>query len=106
MKHDSEKIYTYIPLQSEKGKTYLTKYNLPIDDFDTVILIENDKAYTASTAVLLILKNLSGFIQYLYVFIIIPPFLRDYIYKLIAKNRYTFFGKKKSCTIDKQHNKD
>lgn len=93
-------MYSLISLQSEEGQLYLKKYDLPIDDFDTVILIENDKVFTQSTAALMILKNLSGITSYLHILIIIPRALRDYIYKLIAKNRYSIFGKSKTCKIN------
>ncbi|WP_415249072.1 thiol-disulfide oxidoreductase DCC family protein [Sulfurimonas sp.] len=95
IKHDINNLYTLISLQSEEGQLYLEKYSLPLDDFDTVILIENNKVYTASTAALMILKNLSGGVKYLYWFIVIPQVIRDFIYKLISKNRYTLFGKKR-----------
>lgn len=97
--HDANNLYTFISLQSEEGQSYLNKYDLPINDFDTVILIENDEVYTLSTAALMIIKNLSGVVKYLHLFILIPKVIRDFIYKLIAKNRYAIFGKSKICKI-------
>ncbi len=99
IRHDANDLYKFISLQSEEGQSYLNKYDLPIHDFDTVTLIENDEVYTLSTAALKIIKNLSGVVKYLYLFIIIPQVIRDFIYKLIAKNRYTIFGKSKICKI-------
>ena len=99
MKHDTNNIYTFISLQSEEGQLYLNKYDLPTDDFDTVILIDKDEVFTASTAVLMIIKNLSSILKYLYIFIVIPPAIRDFIYKRIAKNRYALFGKSKTCEL-------
>ena len=84
-------------LQSKEGQLYLRKYSLPLDDFDTVILIENDKAYVASTAALMIIKNLSGAVKYLNVLIVIPQRIRDFIYNLISKNRYALFCKSQTC---------
>ena len=48
---------------------YLKKFNLPTDDFDTVVLIKNNEIYTESTAALLAIKNLEGFVKYLYIFL-------------------------------------
>ena len=100
-KHDSNNLYTFVSLQSQAGQSYLTKYNLALDDFDTVVLIENNEIYTASTAALMIVKNLRGFVKHLYLFIFIPRVIRDFIYKLISKNRYTLFGKANSCPSNK-----
>jgi predicted DCC family thiol-disulfide oxidoreductase YuxK len=35
----------------------------------------------------------------LYIFILIPPFIRNAVYQLIANNRYKWFGKKETCAI-------
>jgi len=101
MKHDTKNLYTLLPLQSKEGQFYLKKYNLSPCDFDTVILIQNYEVYTASTAALMLIKNLSGIIRHFHFLIIIPQFIRDFIYNLIAKNRLTLFGKSKVCKIPK-----
>lgn len=99
MMHDTNKLYTLLPLQSEEGQVQLQKYSLALNDFDTVVLIENEKVYTASTAALMIMKNLSGIVQYMHLFIVVPRPIRDFIYVHIAKNRYALFGKTKTCSI-------
>jgi predicted DCC family thiol-disulfide oxidoreductase YuxK len=48
---------------------------------------------------LLVAKRLSGLIKLLYGFIIVPKFIRDFVYNVIAKNRYKWFGKKEACWI-------
>jgi len=58
-----------------------------------------NNSFLNRTAALKIANNLNGFIKILYIFIIIPKPLRDYIYDFIAKNRYKWFGKKSSCMI-------
>ena len=62
-------------------------------------MIENGKFYEKSTAVLRIAKYLNGGYKGLYVFIIVPKFIRDWVYNFIAKNRYKWFGKKDHCMI-------
>ena len=93
-------------LQSDIGQQYLQKFNLPLNDFDTFILIDGDEFYTASTAALMVSKNLSGFVKYLYPFIHIPKFIRDIFYRLIAKNRYALFGKSEVCRVPTKENKN
>ena len=97
-KRDSNALYKFIPLQSEEGKLYLKKYSLA-DDEDTVVLIEDNQAYTASTAALRIVKNLSGMVRHLHLLMVVPQSIRDFIYNLIAKHRYKLFGKNENCKI-------
>ena len=68
-------------------------------DLDTLILIEDGKAFTHSTAVLKIYQQLSGGWSILYDFIVVPQFIRDPLYDLFAKYRYKIFGKQNECRI-------
>ena len=96
---DSQSYFKFTALQSETGIGLQKKYKLPIDKWHSVILISNGKVYARSSAALNIAKKLSGATALLYVFIIVPPFLRNFIYDWIAKNRYKWFGKRNECMI-------
>ncbi len=97
LKRDKKKLFRYAPLQSDFGKSKLIENGLTINKIDTLVLIENDTAYTYSTGALKIARQLDGWWPLLYAGIIIPRFLRDLIYQFIAKNRYKWFGKTKEC---------
>jgi predicted DCC family thiol-disulfide oxidoreductase YuxK len=84
-------------LQSEAGQTYVEKFGLSA--IDSVILVEDDKFYTHSTAALKVAKHLSGIWSLAYALIIIPKPIRDFFYRLFAKYRYKLFGKKDECMI-------
>ncbi|WP_294966983.1 DCC1-like thiol-disulfide oxidoreductase family protein [Sulfurimonas sp.] len=107
IKHDKNNLYHFASLQSDIGQEYLKKFNLSLNNFDTFILIDENEFYTASTASLMIAKNLSGFARFLYPLIYIPKSIRDVLYRLLAKNRYSLFGKANVCKIprDKDKNK-
>jgi len=81
--------------QTPKGKQLLKKYH--IKDFKSIVLIENNKVHRKSSAILGVFKNLRNVWPLLYIFIIIPKFIRDIIYDYIARKRYLWFGKKKVC---------
>ena len=66
---------------------------------DSIILIENGKIYKKSNAIFKIVKHLNGFWKLIYVFVIVPKFIRDFIYTKIAKNRYQWFGKRNTCMV-------
>ena len=74
-------------------------FNLENLNTDTVILVEDQKVYDKSTSALKIAKHLDGGFKAFYAFIVIPKFLRDWVYDFIAKNRYQWFGKRESCMI-------
>ena len=77
----------------------LEKFNINKEKTDSVVVIENEKAYTHSTAALRIAKGLGGIWSLAYAFIIVPKFIRDAAYNLIARNRYKWFGKKDACMM-------
>ncbi len=99
IERDTENYFKFAPLQSESGIKLLEKYNIDKAETDSVILIENETAYTYSTAALKIAKHLDGVWSWFYGFIVVPKFLRDFAYKTFAKNRYRLFGKTEACMM-------
>ena len=85
---DPKGTFRFAPLQSSAAKDRLAGLGLSEQSLDTVILIEKGKCYTRSTAALRILRRLSGGWPLLYGLIIIPPFIRNGMYRWIARNRY------------------
>ncbi|MBS4033578.1 MAG: DUF393 domain-containing protein [Ignavibacterium sp.] len=103
--HDEKDFFRFASLQSEFGQSTLSKLNLAENDFDTFVLIESKKFYIRSTAALKVVKDISGWLKILYPFIILPVFIRDSVYNLIAKNRYKIFGKSEFCRIPSETEK-
>lgn len=97
--HDKKNKFKFAALQSEFGQQYLQKNNHSATHFNSFIYIRNRKELQQSTAALYVLKDLKGLIALLFILIIIPPFIRNYIYNIIAKNRYKWFGKRKQCMV-------
>ena len=99
LKKDKKDQFLFGSLQGEAGQQYLKQFNLPEDTFNSFMLVEDKTLYTRSTAALRMLKHLGGGWSLLYAFIIVPKFIRDAVYNLVAKNRYKWFGKKDACWI-------
>ncbi|MDA0196458.1 MAG: thiol-disulfide oxidoreductase DCC family protein [Bacteroidetes bacterium] len=99
MDRDRDGIFKFASLQSAFGQGYLKDSQLPLDEFESMVFLEHDEIYTKSTAVLKIARNMSGIWPILYGFMIVPKFLRDAIYNLIANNRYSWFGKRDQCRV-------
>ncbi len=99
LKNDKRKSIKVFSLQSETGKYLLQQAGFPEDRIFTVIYFRGGKYYQRSEAVLQILKDMGGIWRLFYVFIIIPSFIRDFFYNIIARYRYRIFGKRDQCTL-------
>ena len=99
IERDMVNYFKFTPLQSEIGQKLLDEYNIDKIQTDSVVLIEDGKAYTRTTAALRITRKLRGAWRLFYGFIVVPSFIRDYFYKLFAKNRYRLFGKTEACMM-------
>ncbi len=99
IERDTKNVFQFAALQSEAGEALTTKFGIDTQKVDSIILIDNGTYYAKSTAALRVSKYLSGAYPLLYGFMIIPKFVRDWVYDYIAKNRYKLFGKKESCMI-------
>lgn len=99
IKRDKHDRFRYAPLQSEVGKALARKHAIDTSSIDTIILIDEDQYYTKSAAALVIARHLSGGYPFLYGLMILPSFIRDGLYDIIAKNRYRWFGKRESCMV-------
>lgn len=97
IKRDPEALFSFTSIQNETGRSLIRHYHIP--NVDSVILIKQGKYYTQSDAALEICLHLNKGFRYLYVLKIIPRFIRDFIYQIIAKNRYKWFGKQESCML-------
>ena len=104
LKRDKKRYFRFAPLQGETAAKMLA--GISKDKYDSVILFENEKQYTGSTAVLRISRKLDGGWKLIYALIIIPGIIRDPLYKLIANNRYKLFGKKDACMVPSADVKD
>ncbi len=104
--NNSKKDILFSSLQSETGQLLLKKFGLPLESFSSLVLVEGDKYYTESAAALKVASHLDGIWNKLALFRIIPPFIRDGVYKIIAKNRYKWFGKQDQCRLPSKETKE
>ena len=98
IRNDKKARLRFSPLQSSLADELRSQYNIPAET-ESVILIDNGKVYTYSDAALRICKYLDWPARVLYAFIIVPRFIRQPIYRWIARNRYKWFGKRETCMI-------
>lgn len=99
IKRDKKKFFRFASLQSAYGQRQLQKFEIDSNQLQSVILIRANQVFQQSDAALEIARKLNGGWPLLYIFKIIPRFIRDAVYRLVANNRYRFFGKKDACWI-------
>ncbi len=99
IKHDSAARFKFASLQSDTGKRLLAQYHLNSESLQSFVFIDKGKLYTRSTAALQVSRYLDGFWKLFSVFIIVPPFMRNGVYRLVANNRYRWFGKADACCL-------
>ncbi|MFJ7726253.1 thiol-disulfide oxidoreductase DCC family protein [Neobacillus sp. NPDC097160] len=98
LKRDPAGKFKFASLQGETGQRLLKEHGIGLD-LNSFILIENGKIYRKSSAALRVCKQLKGPWKMATVFFIIPCFLRDRLYDILANNRYKWFGKNESCML-------
>lgn len=98
IKRDTAGYFKFASLQSESGQTLLKKCGLN-NNLNSFVLIENNKVYLKSSAALRVCSKLGTGWRILSIFRFLPPFIRDFLYDIVAKNRYKWFGKEESCML-------
>ena len=100
IKRDKKDVFRYAPLQSEIGQQMISERGIDTSKTDSIILVEPGVAYyTKSEAALEIASEFGGLWPLFQIFKWMPASLRDMVYDFVARNRYTWFGKKNQCMI-------
>lgn len=89
---DKKELFRYATLQHQE---------LPDEakNIDTVFLLHKRELYDRSDVALKSAQILGLPYAVLSIFMIVPKFIRDAVYTMIAKNRYRLFGKKETCMV-------
>lgn len=100
---DPQANFRFASLQSAEGQALLKKYELPQEGFKSLVLVRGDKVYQKSSAALRIARKLTFPWPLAFGFWLVPKFLRDGVYSLVAHNRYRWFGRQDSCRMPEPH---
>ena len=106
IRQDKKKKYLFATLQSEFGQRTLQQWTLPVNSFDSFLVLDKGNLYSKSTAALRLYNQLPWYWKWTQLFWLFPKFLRDAIYNVIATNRYKWFGKRNECMVPTPELKD
>jgi predicted DCC family thiol-disulfide oxidoreductase YuxK len=101
IKVDQGKVLFYSPLQGELSKSLsLVEKTSDVEGaYSTIVFLHNGVLYYKSEAVIRALSAIATWTKVLVLLLWIPNFIRDFVYDLVARNRYTVFGKRAACRI-------
>lgn len=100
IRRDTRGRLRFAPLQSDAGQRLLRSHGIPMpDEPDTMVLIEGGRALVRSSAALATTRYLRFPWPLSQVCFVVPAILRDAVYKVVARNRYRWFGKSERCRV-------
>ncbi|WP_410770025.1 thiol-disulfide oxidoreductase DCC family protein [Fontibacillus sp. BL9] len=99
---DPRGVFHFASLQSAAAKRLLGDKIPESGRLSTIVLVEDGSYYTRSTAALRIARKLRFPWPILYIFIWIPPIIRNAVYDWVAARRYRWFGRDEACMVPTQ----
>ena len=99
VRFDARRRYKLATVQSNEGRAILAWCGLPLEEFDTLVLVEKGAFYVRSTAIIRVLRGLPFPWPLAAVALICPRGIRDWLYDRMARNRYRIFGKYDACVL-------
>lgn len=102
LRHDRRQRFRFAAMQSASGARLLARHGLDPDDPMSFLLIDEHGARTDSDAVIAVLSDLGGVWRAASAMRVVPVFMRDPLYRLIARNRYRWFGRKPGCVMPRE----
>lgn len=96
---DRRRVFRLATVQSPEGQALLRWAGLPTDHYDTLVLVEGDRVYLRTAAILRVLARLPLPWPLLVAGWIVPRPLRDWAYDKVARNRYRLFGRYERCLL-------
>jgi predicted DCC family thiol-disulfide oxidoreductase YuxK len=98
IRRDRRRILKYAPLQGETARAHL-KPELASALSTMVLEDERGAIYLESSAAIRTIAALGGLYSFMWIFLIVPRFLRDGVYRWVANHRYLWWGKRDTCRV-------
>jgi predicted DCC family thiol-disulfide oxidoreductase YuxK len=100
LRRDPHGRYRFAAMQTASGRALLIEHGIDPDDPLSFLLLEDRKGYTDSDAIVRILRSFGPGWKFIALLVsIVPRFVRDPLYRWIARNRYRLFGRRAACRV-------
>ncbi len=104
--HPADPPFQLVPMQSRDGRTLLAEHGIDPDDPATFLVLDRSLCLTNSDAVIHVVTDLGGAWRLFGGARILPRSWRDALYRILARNRYRWFGKRATCYIAPPESRD
>jgi predicted DCC family thiol-disulfide oxidoreductase YuxK len=98
-RHRIDPPFQLIPMQSVAGKELLLEYGIDPEDPATFLVLDDGLRFTESDATIHVIVSLGGVWLMANLVRVVPRRWRDAIYRLLARNRYRWFGRRSACYL-------
>jgi predicted DCC family thiol-disulfide oxidoreductase YuxK len=98
-RHRIEPPFKLIPMQSQEGKSLLTDQGIDPEDPATFLVLDHGRQFTQSDAAIHVIAAVGGLWFMFNLAHVIPKAVRDSLYRLLARNRYRWFGRRSTCYL-------
>jgi predicted DCC family thiol-disulfide oxidoreductase YuxK len=99
LRHDGSGRIRFAAMQSSGGRALLAAHGLDADDPLSFLFVSGGKGHTQSDAILRLVASFGGAWRLVGIFRLVPRPLRDALYRLVARNRYRWFGRRDTCLL-------
>jgi predicted DCC family thiol-disulfide oxidoreductase YuxK len=99
LRHDKQQRLRFASIQGQQGAALLQRAGLQVEGLQTLLLVDGDRSWQHTAAILRILHELGGFWRLAWVAWLVPAPIRDALYRWLARNRYRWFGRSETCLL-------
>lgn len=106
LRHDRRGRLRYASIQGRTGQQLLADAGLRVEGLQTLLLVEDGRSWQHTGAIIRLLDRLGGPWRLAWLVWCVPAPLRDALYRLVARNRYRWFGKSQACMLPQPGERD
>lgn len=99
LRHDRKGTFKFASIQGAVGQQLLANEGLKVDGLQTLLLVDGPRTWQQSAAILRVLHGLGWPWRLAWLAWLVPAFVRDPLYRLVAANRYRVFGRADACIL-------
>ncbi|MBA4326667.1 MAG: hypothetical protein C0428_00380 [Polaromonas sp.] len=99
LRHDKHQRLRFASIQGAQGQALLQRAGLQVEGLQTLLLVDGERSWQHTAAILRILHQLGGFWRLAWLGWLVPAPIRDALYRWLARNRYRWFGRSETCLL-------
>ena len=105
LRHEKSPDMRFVAILSEEGRNLAEVNDIDPDEPESFLIIKDDKIFKSSDAVIVLAQHIGGLHKLATAGKILPRPIRDWLYGLIARNRYKIFGRREQCYLPAPENR-